>query len=337
MCRSKADGGHRCSSPSHSPASRKLGRVAFRLYGTSTAVTREAVSHLNPEYVNGSVADRRRIGRAAIDQEIRELAAAKTNQEPAPGDTTDAEDRTFTKRGTGSLSLHDLGIEDNIEPVGDGLVDPRPPKNENGYRFPNFHEKGELVNPHLGWKREQQAEFDGMRTFDPSQFVRMYGTNSLVLEVLGKYKDAPLPAVIAWAPSGEDLSEAQAAHRVRSPHLSAAEYSEVNRFLFDFPNDPETDPAALRNLFDKGGDSTVIEEIAANPSTPVDILETLAEREHPHGFDFALASNPSTPAALHSKIEARIIATRAKWEKWRLKTRDTDDDDDDDDEGYSGD
>ena len=61
MCKSKADGGKRCSSPSHSPESRKLGRVAFRLYGTSTAVTREAVTHLNPEYVNGSVTDRRRI------------------------------------------------------------------------------------------------------------------------------------------------------------------------------------------------------------------------------------------------------------------------------------
>ena len=88
MCRSKAAGGHRCNSPSHSPESRKLGRVAFRLYGTSTAATREAVSHLNPEYVNGTVADRRRIGRAAIDQEIRNLRSAEANQGQDAGDTT---------------------------------------------------------------------------------------------------------------------------------------------------------------------------------------------------------------------------------------------------------
>ena len=79
MCRSKAAGGHRCSSPSHSPASRKLGRVAFRLYGTSTAATREAVTHLNPEYVYGSVADRRRIGRTTVDQVIMKLAARDPN------------------------------------------------------------------------------------------------------------------------------------------------------------------------------------------------------------------------------------------------------------------
>ena len=102
MCRSKAAGGHRCSSPSHSPASRKLGRVAFRLYGTDTVATREAVSHLNPEYVNGSVADRRRIGRAAIDQEIRELAAR---------DPKTAAD-TLPHALTSGLSLTDLGIDE---------------------------------------------------------------------------------------------------------------------------------------------------------------------------------------------------------------------------------
>ena len=83
MCKSKANGGKRCAS--HSPANRRLGRVAFRLYGTDTVATREAVTHLNPAYVNGTVADRRRIGRAAIDQIVMELAA-KTHQ--GPGDTT---------------------------------------------------------------------------------------------------------------------------------------------------------------------------------------------------------------------------------------------------------
>lgn len=69
MCRSKEDGGKRCAS--HSPANPRLGRVALRIYGTDTAATREAVTHLNPEYVNGTVAERRRIGRAAIDQVMR--------------------------------------------------------------------------------------------------------------------------------------------------------------------------------------------------------------------------------------------------------------------------
>ena len=324
MCRSKQDGGHRCDS--HSPASRRLGRVALRLCGTNTTATREEVTRLYPEYVNASVAERRRIGRAAIDQEIRELAAAKTNQEPAPGDTTDAEDRTLTKRGTGSLSLHDLGIDD-VKPASDGLVDPRLPKIR-GHRFPRWNEYGNLVTHK--WKREQQAEFGGLRNFDPWHFVNMYGSRSLVLEVLGEYRTAPLQALIAWAPTGEDLSEAQAAQRITSPSLNAADYSGVNQFLFDFPNDWETDPVALRNIFDKGGDSTVIGDIAANPSTPVDVLETLAGREHPLRFDFALASNPNTPAALRPQIEARMKAALAR-------SAADNDEDDEDDEGYSGD
>ena len=86
MCKSKAQGGKRCDS--HSPANRRLGRAALRLYGTDTVATREAVTHLNPEYVNGSVTDRRRIGRAAIDQEIRNLRSAEANQGQDAGDTT---------------------------------------------------------------------------------------------------------------------------------------------------------------------------------------------------------------------------------------------------------
>ena len=77
MCKSKAEGGKRCASSN--PANRRLGRVALRLYGTSTAATREAVTHLNPEYVYGSVADRRRIGRTTVDQVIMKLAARDPN------------------------------------------------------------------------------------------------------------------------------------------------------------------------------------------------------------------------------------------------------------------
>ena len=85
MCRSKSDGGHRCVS--HSPANRRVGRVAFRLYGTDTAATREAVSRLSAEYVNASVAERRQIGLAAIDRVVMELAADKTNPGPEQRDT----------------------------------------------------------------------------------------------------------------------------------------------------------------------------------------------------------------------------------------------------------
>ena len=115
MCKSKAQGGKRCDS--HSPANRRVGRVALRLYGTSTAATREAVSRLNPEYANASVAERRQMGLAAIDEAMR-LAADKTNQGPEAGDTTDDEQReAWATRREPTRAEFAEGLRENTERI----------------------------------------------------------------------------------------------------------------------------------------------------------------------------------------------------------------------------
>ena len=182
----------------------------------------------------------------------------------------------LTKRDPGGLSLHDLGI-DNIEPAASEIT-----------REP-------------AWARE----FDRKPFFNPSGFVTTYGSYSLVLDVLGEHKSAPLHALIAWAPTGEDLSEDQAMQRINSPSLSGSEYSEVTKFLRTFSRDSKSDPDALRNLTNKGiiiskGEIPLaVFHAAGNPSTPSDALESLAACKIDHDAKMevfaVLGGNPSTP------------------------------------------
>ena len=73
MCRSKAEGGHRCAS--HSPASRRAGRAATRIFGSNDAKSRQALELLDPKFVNGNIAERALAVRYALDPTILALAA----------------------------------------------------------------------------------------------------------------------------------------------------------------------------------------------------------------------------------------------------------------------
>ena len=113
MCRSKQNGGKRCVS--HSPANRRLGRVALRLCGTNDAATREAVSRLYPEYVSASIAERRKMGLAAIDQA---MSLARMNQGLEAGDTTDDEQReAWATRREPTRAEFAEGLRENTERI----------------------------------------------------------------------------------------------------------------------------------------------------------------------------------------------------------------------------
>ena len=73
MCKSKADGGHRCDS--HSPASRRAGRAATRLFGTNDAKSRQALDSLDPKFVHGTIKQRALVAKYAKDPAIIALAA----------------------------------------------------------------------------------------------------------------------------------------------------------------------------------------------------------------------------------------------------------------------
>lgn len=278
MCDSKQDGGRRC--PSHSPASRRTGRAAVRLYGSNSATTRAAVESLPSEYVHGTISERARIAATTTDERVKELAAR--DRKPAVVDALaenpnrEEGEEVIKLAPSKGLDLSDIGI-DSVDQI--------------------FKELG----------RPQRGPVDN---FAPDHDVRnTYGTDSLLLEALGKYKAAPFHALLAWASTGENVSEAEATHRIRSPRLDDAECSGVNKFLLHIPCDPETDPEFLRKLADRKGpqEHIVVITVAGNPSTPVDLLESLAaRREHSLSYQqamiVAIAQNPSTPVALLSKL-----------------------------------
>ena len=73
MCKSKQEGGHRCAS--HSPANRRLGRAAVRLFGHDTPVARVAVERMDPKFVHGTIAERAHIAATTYDFVTRERAS----------------------------------------------------------------------------------------------------------------------------------------------------------------------------------------------------------------------------------------------------------------------
>lgn len=72
MCRSKQDGGKRCKS--HSPANRRLGRAAMRIYSQDSHWTRSAVESLPPKFVYGTIAERAEIAATTTDPLVKILA-----------------------------------------------------------------------------------------------------------------------------------------------------------------------------------------------------------------------------------------------------------------------
>lgn len=73
MCRSKEDGGRRCDS--HSPANRRLGRAAVRLFGHDTPVARAKVRGMDSKFVHGTIAERAHIAATTINFRTRERAS----------------------------------------------------------------------------------------------------------------------------------------------------------------------------------------------------------------------------------------------------------------------
>lgn len=73
MCKSKAEGGHRCAS--HSPASRRNGRAATRIFGSNDAKSRQALERLDSKFVHGNIKQRAIEAKYAMDPAIIALAA----------------------------------------------------------------------------------------------------------------------------------------------------------------------------------------------------------------------------------------------------------------------
>ena len=65
MCKSKSEGGHRCAS--HSPANRRAGRAAIRIFGRNSRANRRAVAALPEKYAYGTIAERIQIAETTTD------------------------------------------------------------------------------------------------------------------------------------------------------------------------------------------------------------------------------------------------------------------------------